>query len=88
ELSKSEKELCKDVILTFATSSFKPNYLYQIWDGVESTISVLPLILEKFPEEKENIIVMLLLPLFDSHPIGAYAKFSEYSARAIFNNLW
>ncbi|MCY8277566.1 ATP-binding protein, partial [Bacillus inaquosorum] len=33
ELSKSEMEFCKDVILTFASSSFRPNYMYQIWDG-------------------------------------------------------
>ncbi|MCM2534320.1 ATP-binding protein [Neobacillus pocheonensis] len=88
ELSKSDKELCKDVILTCASSSFRPNYLYQIWDGVEATISVLPLILEKFPEERENIKVILLLTLFDPHSIGAYAKFSDYPTNAILNNLW
>ncbi|WP_229754234.1 AVAST type 4 anti-phage nuclease Avs4 [Fictibacillus barbaricus] len=88
ELSKPEKDFCKEVILEFATSSFRPNYSYQIWDGVESTISVLPLILEKFPDEKENIKVILLLTLFDSHPIGNYAKFSDYSLNTIFNNLW
>ncbi|HWO95639.1 MAG TPA: AVAST type 4 anti-phage nuclease Avs4 [Bacillus sp. (in: firmicutes)] len=88
ELSKSDKELCKEVILTFASSSFRPNYLYQIWDGVESTISVLPILLKKFPEEKEYIKVILLLTLFDSHPIGMYAEFSDYSANTILNNLW
>ncbi|MCY8138579.1 AVAST type 4 anti-phage nuclease Avs4 [Bacillus inaquosorum] len=88
ELSKSEMEFCKDVILTFASSSFRPNYMYQIWDGVEAAISVLPLILEKFPEEKEYIKGILLLTLFDSHSIGMYKKFSDYSAETILNNLW
>lgn len=88
ELSPPEKEFCKDVILTFASSSFRPNYSYQIWDGVESTISVLPFLLEKFPEEKDYIKGILLLTLFDPHSIGMYAKFSDYSANAILNNLW
>ncbi|MDV5068285.1 AVAST type 4 anti-phage nuclease Avs4 [Bacillus sp. W1] len=87
-LSQPEKEFCKDVILTFASSSFRSNYSYQIWDGVESTISILPLLLEKFPEEKDYIKGILLLTLFDSHSIGAYAKFSDYSANTILNNLW
>ncbi|MCY9261662.1 ATP-binding protein [Bacillus haynesii] len=88
ELSKSEQDFCKEIIFTFATSSFRPNYAYQIWDGVESAISVLPLLLEKFPEENERIKVILLLTLFDSYPIGMYAKFSDYSANTILNNLW
>ncbi|WP_437831581.1 AVAST type 4 anti-phage nuclease Avs4 [Niallia taxi] len=88
DLSKSEKELCKEVIYLFATSSFRPNYMYHISDGVEATISVLPIILEKFPEEKEKIKVILLLTLFDPHSIGAYAEFSDYSKNAILNHLW
>ncbi|WPF79099.1 AVAST type 4 anti-phage nuclease Avs4 [Bacillus velezensis] len=88
ELSKSEKELCKDIIFKFASSSFRPNYLYQIGDGVEAAISVLPLLLGKFPKEKEYIKGILLLTLFDPHPIGMYKKFSDYSAEAILNNLW
>jgi hypothetical protein len=88
ELTNSEKELCKDVILTFASSSFRPNYLYQIGDGVEAAISVLPHLLEKFPEEKEYIKSILLITLFDPHPIGMYAKFSDYSMNTILENLW
>ncbi|MFF2596471.1 AVAST type 4 anti-phage nuclease Avs4 [Priestia megaterium] len=88
ELSKSEKELCKDIILTFASFSFRPNYLYQIGDGVEAAISILPLMLEKFPEEKEHIKGILLLTLLDSHSIGMYAKFSDYASNTIINNLW
>ncbi|PFT25286.1 ATPase [Bacillus thuringiensis] len=88
ELSQSEKEFCKEVIFTFATASFRTNYTYQIWDGVESAISVLPIMLEKFPTEYETIKGILLLTLFDPHPIGNYAKFSDYSLNAIFNDLW
>ncbi|PEF73157.1 ATPase [Bacillus pseudomycoides] len=88
ELSQSEQEFCKEVIFTFATTSFRANYMYHIWDGVESAITVLPLMLERFPTEHETIKGILLLTLLDSHPIGNYAKFSDYSLNAIFNDLW
>ncbi|AEP88987.1 AVAST type 4 anti-phage nuclease Avs4 [Bacillus spizizenii] len=88
ELTEIEKELCKDIILTISSSSFVSNYSYQIGDGVESAISVLPFMLEKFPLEKENIKAILLLTLCDSHPMGMNAKFSDYSANTIYNNLW
>lgn len=83
ELSKEEKEFCKDVIIEFASSSFRPNYQYQISDGVESAISVLPILFKEFPKEREIIKTILLITLFDPHNIGMYADFSDFSANAI-----
>ena len=88
KLSKKEKMFCKDIILEVASSSFRANYQYQIGDGVESAISVLPIILKDFPEEKEVIKTILLLNLFDSHPLGMYGQSSDYSIKAILYNLW
>ncbi|PET62780.1 MULTISPECIES: AVAST type 4 anti-phage nuclease Avs4 [Bacillus cereus group] len=88
KLSQPEQEFCKEIIFAYATSSFRPNYLYQIFDGVESAISILPIMLEKFPAENEKIKGILLLALFDSHPIGMYTVFSNYSLNAILNDLW
>jgi|WetSurMetagenome_2_1015567.scaffolds.fasta_scaffold00416_9 hypothetical protein len=87
-LSTEEKIFCKDIIIEVATSSLRPNYRYQIFDGVESAISVLPLLLAEFPDESEIIKTTLLLTLFDSYPIGMYGPFSDYPTKAILNNLW
>lgn len=51
-LSEEEKSHCKETIYETASVSLKINYNYQLWDGVESAISVLPLLLKEFPEEK------------------------------------
>lgn len=88
KLSEEERIFCKDIILEVAASSVNENYAYQIWDGVESAISVLPILLKAFPEEKEIIKTILLLTLFDDHSIGAYCDFSDYSNKAILHNLW
>ena len=83
ELLKKEEEFCKDVILEFASLSLRTNYQYQISDGVESAISVLPILLKEFPEERETIKTILLLTLFDPHPIGMYAEFADFPTRAV-----
>lgn len=88
QLSQADKEFCKEVILNFATLSFSPNYTYQIGDGVEAAISVLPTMLKYFPEEKESIKCIFLFTLFDNHSIGMYADFSDYAVKPILNELW
>ncbi|MEW6065163.1 MAG: AVAST type 4 anti-phage nuclease Avs4 [Bacillota bacterium] len=88
KLSQDEKLFCKDIILEVASLSIRENYSYQISDGVESAISVLPILLKDFPEEKEVIKTILLLTLFDPHNIGMYCEFADYSKKAILNHLW
>ncbi|NOX64602.1 MAG: ATP-binding protein [Chlorobi bacterium] len=83
KLTEQEQKFCKDIILEVASSSFRSNYQYQISDGVESAISVLPILFKEFPDEHENIKTILLLTLFDPHNIGLYAEFSDFSANAI-----
>jgi len=61
DLSKNEINYCKDIILEIASSSLRDSYGYQLGDGVESSISVLPILMNEFPEEKENIKFILLL---------------------------
>jgi hypothetical protein len=83
-LSNEEKEFCKDIVLEFATLPLRTDYQYQISDGVESAISVLPILFKEFPEERKNIkVILLLLTLFDLHHIGMYAEFAELPTRAI-----
>lgn len=87
-LSEEEKSHCKETIYETASVSLKINYNYQLWDGVESAISVLPLLLKEFPEEKENIKSILFLTLLDSTNMGYNREFCNYSKKAILNNLW
>ncbi|QTA82765.1 p-loop domain-containing protein [Desulfonema limicola] len=90
ELSKEEKELCKDIIIEVALSSLDPNYQYQIFDGVQPSISLLPALLNNFPEENEKIKIILLLTLFNEYPVvGMFANesFNIYPITAI-HALW
>jgi hypothetical protein len=88
KLSPEEKAFCKDIILDTASSSFGKGYRYQISDGTQSTISVLPVLLEEYPEEKENIKVVLLLTLFNDYPIDmASTGFNAFAIMAI-QKLW
>jgi len=86
-LSVEEKLFCKDIILEVASLSVRGNYAYQISDGVESAISVLPILLKEFPEEKEAIKTILLLTSFDPNSIGMYCEFADFSIKAILD-LW
>lgn len=85
---EEEKIYCKEIIYEIASISLKIDYGYQLWDGVESAISVLPILLKEFPEEKENIKLILFLTLLDSTNMGHNREFCNYSKKAILNNLW
>ncbi len=87
-LTDEDKDFCKEIILDAATASFRENYQYQISDGVESAISVLPILMREFPNEKDVIKFILLMILFDPHSIGSYAGFSDFSVNAILKDLW
>jgi hypothetical protein len=88
KLSKKEKIFCKDIVLEVVSSSFREGYQYQVSDGTQSTIFVLPVLLDEFPKEKEKIKVTLLLTLFNDYPIDmAGTSFNAFSIRAI-HKLW
>jgi NTP pyrophosphatase (non-canonical NTP hydrolase) len=88
DLSEKERGFCKRVILKKASSFFRKDYQYQMSDGVECAIFVLPILLKYFPSEKETIKKILLLALFDPNHLGTDLQFSTYSVRAIICNLW
>jgi len=88
ELTKEEIIFCKDIVLEVASSSLRPNYQYQISDGTQPTISVLPILIEVLPEEKKSIKIILLLTLFKDYPIGmGSTSFNVFSVMAI-HKLW
>lgn len=69
-LSATEKEYCKGILLEFATLWFKEDYRFQISDGTEAAISVLPILMNEFPQEREDIKLILFLLLFNDYSIG------------------
>jgi hypothetical protein len=88
QLDGEGREFCKNVILKYAAAWMQDGYNYQIGDGVEVAINVLPLLLKPFPEDRKRIKETLLLGLFDSHPMGMSQRFSDYAVGAIGKNLW
>lgn len=90
ELDEDEKNFCKDVIFEVSISSLRPDYMYQISDGVQQAIASLPILLDIFPEDKRDIKTILLLNLFNEYHVGGVFQdesFSIFSTLAI-RNMW
>jgi len=88
KLSADEKIFCKEIVLGVASAPFRIDYKYQALDGMKPAISVLPVLLVKFPEEKEKIKTILLVTLFNDYPVDmANTNFNVFSIMAI-HKLW
>jgi len=89
-LTKKEKSFCRDIVLDVSSSSLRPNYRYQLSDGVQQVIIVLPTILEVFPEEKEKIEIILLLSMFNETHVGGMLSSERFSIFPIIaiQKLW
>ena len=81
KLSEDELSYCKNIVLGQAMQPLVKDYIYQIGDGIESVISVLPILLKKFPEEKVPIKFILLLTLFNF-------EVCNHSIKSILYSLW
>ncbi len=87
-LSKSERTFCKDIIIEYACQFLLPNYTYQMLDGTQSTISVLPYLFQEFPNDREKIKVILLLSLLNDNSVEIeFGGFNSFSVSAI-HKLW
>lgn len=87
-LTEEERVFCKNIILDVASVSLMPGYEYQMGDGSQAAISVLPTLFELFPEDRENIKTILLFTLFDDFPVDmGHSAFSAFPVSAI-QSLW
>ena len=87
-LSNEEKTFCKDYALKVAYSFLVNNDPTLPRDGGKSITSVLPVLFETFPEEKERIKLLLLCLLFNEYPIDASGTpFAVFAINAIYS-LW
>ncbi len=84
KLSADEREFCKKVIVEFASIPIRlDNYSYQISDGTEPSIFILPALLSYFPQDKEEIKSILLLLLMES-----WGEMLKFACRCISLDLW
>ncbi len=84
KLDLGEKEFCKEVIITYAAIPLMTEqYMYQISDGTEAAITLLPNLMENFQKDKKDIKMLLFrLLLIPSREISTFA------ARSILHKLW
>lgn len=88
KLTPGDAEFCKDVILDYASMPLQDGFRYQIGNGLDTVINVLPLLIKRFPNDAERVKEILLFTLFDSYPIGMSQRVSDYAVSAILQYLW
>jgi len=87
-LTKADKQYCKSIIFEYAQYGFNSTYRYQINDGTHPAIFTLPILFREFSKEKQFIKNLLLLNLFNDHPINIGGnRFYEFAIGAILK-LW
>lgn len=87
-LTQEDREFCMEVITAFATAPLRPDYNYQISDGVEVAVNALPYAIELIPKKSNECLIVLLLILFDATSIGHYKRVCDYSIESIQRRLW
>jgi hypothetical protein len=88
KLDPAEREFCRDVLADYASMPLRGTYDYQIGDGLDAAINALPLLLEPFPDCRDDLKTTLLFTLLDRHPAGMNGRFSDHAVSAILNTLW
>ena len=89
KLSKEDKLFCREIITATLSNLLSDDYNYQAFDGVEASIHAIPALINEYPEEAENYILIMVLALFDKTPLGAYKRICDYVIESIHrSNLW
>ncbi|MBW8363833.1 MAG: ATP-binding protein [Rhizobium sp.] len=88
KLDQTEREFCRDVLLGYASLPLIGPYEYQIGDGLDAAINALPLLIQPFPEYRDDVKGTLLLTLLDRNSVGMSQRFADHAVSAILNMLW
>jgi len=84
KLNSADKEFCREVIIEYASNPIKvKNYHYQISDGTEPSIIMLPDLIKNFPGDKKHVKLLLLQLL-----LNPWRETSTFATRSILYNLW
>jgi hypothetical protein len=90
ELSIADRAYCKRIVLSAAASCLRGDYQYSVSDGVQSALSVLPVMLDRFPQDRGRIKTILLLALFNDHTVdmagNGFRVFPILALRALWQN--
>jgi hypothetical protein len=79
-----DKEFCRDIIIQFATTPLMiQHYQYQVDDGTEPSISTLPLVMQHFPKDGNEIKSLLILLL-----LNPWGEITAFATRGILDCLW
>ena len=88
-LPKSDKDLCKKVIEAGIKRLFLDNYGYQVGDGMEACIQVLPYLIDEYAGDSDDLILILIMIMFDKHWLGTYKTVCEHAIEAVHQkNVW
>lgn len=60
KLDKGQREFCKKIIFEHAIYLLSDNYFHQFNDGAEATISILPVILQKYQVVQEEVKLLIV----------------------------
>jgi hypothetical protein len=89
DLEKHDIEYCKDFVLDSLKVICTSAYSYQVGDGIDACVYVLPDLLEMFPDDREGVKLFLLISLFKDYPIDMLggSRFYDLAINAI-HSLW
>ncbi len=87
KLDAADREFCKGTLAGYASLPLRRPYQYQAGDGVDAAINALPLLLQHFPEWRDDVKLALLFTLLDRNPAGMNGRFSDHAVSAI-HTLW
>lgn len=83
KLSEKQREFCKKIIFEYLGHSLSDNYVYQIGDGIDAAVSILPEMLQKYPNGNNEIKELITTIVFCGK-----REVINLSINNISNNLW
>lgn len=89
KLSKEDKDYCREIILSSVSRLFSDDYDCQIGDGVEAAVHAIPTLMDEYPDDIENLKIVMITILFDEMPLGEYKRICDYAIESIHESkLW
>lgn len=89
KLSKDDISFCKEIVLSTIAQLFSDDYDYQIADGVEASVCAIPPLIIEYPEEANDLIMILVLVLLDAFQFSSGKRICDYVIESIFiTSLW
>lgn len=89
KLSDEDRLFCKEIIMTGLQNMFREDYWYQVGNGSEASVMALPAIMELYPEDADDCVVILALSMVRFRNGGGWANLSKFAPAAVRNShLW